>query len=65
MNPFLDKRSKSLTAKFNARRWPEAKIWAAITFRRAVTGMIQPTPDMYRFLLFVVTRIFPNEHYYT
>ena len=28
VNPFLDKRSKPLTAKFNARRCPEAKIWA-------------------------------------
>ena len=28
MKPSLDKRSKSLTAKFNACRWPEAKIWA-------------------------------------
>ena len=28
MNPILDKRSKPLTAKFKARRWPEGKIWA-------------------------------------
>ena len=28
MNPFLDKRSKPLTARFNARCFPEAKIWA-------------------------------------
>ena len=34
-------------------------------FRRAVTGMIHPTPDIYQPLLFVLTRIFPNQHHPT
>ena len=33
-----------------------------ITFRRAVTGLIEPTPDMCQPLLFVITRVFPNKH---
>ena len=35
-----------------------------ITFWRAVTGMIQPTPDMYQPLLIAITCIFPNKHHY-
>ena len=34
-------------------------------FSRAVTGMIQPIPDMYQPSLFVIKRIFPYKHHHT